>query len=296
MSSNAGMHRRPVRCSNFHLGGGIVCGVLMPHAPILIPDIAGSRQDNALMTISAMREAARVMIAADTDTLIVVSPHSPGISNPIGIWGDQRLYGSLTAFGFAHLAIDLPADLVLADSVASLSTRRGLNAVSITECSLDHGATVPLWFAAEAGWNGPTVVVTLNSADQQTLLALGETIAEAARSTNRRVTLIASGDMSHRLAVGAPLGYDPRGQEFDNWLVDVLRRGAYRDLFQLDPQLDSSAAQDVIAPLLVVFAALGFSAAEGEVLSYEGPFGVGYSVAILYREVSRIDKDGHVCD
>ena len=256
----------------------------MPHAPILIPSVGGRRQNDAVTTISAMQETARAIIAAAADTLIVVSPHSPGISKPAGIWRGERLRGSLTTFGFPHLAIDLLADSLLADKLAMLCARRGLDTVSITECSLDHGATVPLWFAAEAGWNGPTVVVAVNSADQKTLVALGEAVAEAAASTNRRVTLIASGDMSHRLTVGAPMGYDPHGREFDNWLLDALRHGAYRDLLQLDPQLGESAAQDVFAPLLVVLGALGFSATGGELLSYEGPFGVGYCVAILSRD------------
>jgi MEMO1 family protein len=274
------------------MGGHIVCAALMPHAPILIPEVAGSRQRDAVTTISALREAARVIIAAAADTLIVISPHSPDISKPIGLWRGGGLRGSLTAFGFPHLAIELPADPLLADQVATLSARRGLETVSLTECSLDHGATVPLWFVAEAGWTGPIVVVALNSTHPETVVALGDTIAEAARSTNRRITLIASGDMSHRLTIGAPMGYDPRGRDFDNWLVDALRRGAYRDLFQLDPQLDKSAAQDVIAPLLVVSAALGFSSAGGEVLSYEGPFGVGYGVAILSRETTNRGSQG----
>jgi MEMO1 family protein len=235
-----------------------------------------------------MQETAQAIIAAAADTLIVLSPHLPGISKPIGIWRGERLRGSLSVFGFPHLAINLPADSLLAGKVAMLCRRRGLDIDSITECLLDHGATVPLWFAAEAGWNGPTAVVGVHSADQKTFVALGETIAEAAASTNRRVTLIASGDLSHRLTAGAPLGHDPRGREFDNWLLDALRRGAYRDLLQLDPQLGESAAQDVIAPLLVVLGALGFSAIGGELLSYEGPFGVGYSVAILSRD-GRID-------
>jgi MEMO1 family protein len=274
--------------SDPHSGGRVVFGALMPHAPILIPSVGGRRRNDAVTTISAMQETARAIIAAAADTLIVISPHLPGISKPIGIWRGERLRGSLSVFGFPHLAIDLPADSLLADKVAMLCVRRGLNTVSITECSLDHGATVPLWFAAEAGWNGPTAVVGVHSADQKTFVALGETIAEAAASTNRRVTLIASGDLSHRLTAGAPLGHDPRGREFDNWLLDALRRGAYRDLLQLDPQLGESAAQDVIAPLLVVLGALGFSAIGGELLSYEGPFGVGYSVAILSRD-GRID-------
>jgi MEMO1 family protein len=131
----------------------------MPHAPVLIPSVGGLRQNDAVTTISAMRKIARAIIAAAADTLILISPHSPGISKPAGIWRGERLRGWLTAFGFPHLAIDLPADSLLADKVAMLCTRRGVDIDSITECSLDHGSTVPLWFAAEAGWKGPTVVV-----------------------------------------------------------------------------------------------------------------------------------------
>jgi MEMO1 family protein len=246
--------------------------------------------------MSAMRKAARSIIAAAADTLVVISPHSPRMSKPVGIWRGEHLRGSLRAFSVPHLAVDLPADSMLADIVATLCTRRGLDIVSIAESPLDHGATVPLWFIAEAGWNRPTTVLAVDCADRNTLVALGETIAEAAASTRRRVALIASGDMSHRLTAGAPLGYDPRGREFDCWLVDILKRGAYRDLLQLDPHLEGSAGQDVIAPLLVVLAALRFSAAGGELCSYEAPFGVGYGVAILSRDRTidfpRIDKDG----
>ena len=229
-----------------------------------------------------MREAARRTVAASADTLVVISPHSPRPSQSLGVWRGERLRGSLRAFGFPNRVVDLPADSVLPEKIATLLTRRGLDTVSITESSLDHGATVPLWFVAEAGWTGPTVVVSLNSSDQKAVLAIGEAIAEAAGSADRRVSLIASGDMSHRLTTHAPLGYDPRGLEFDAWLVETLRRGAYRNVLQLDPELEQAAAQDAIAPLLVVLAAVEFSAAGAEFLNYEGPFGVGYGVAILY--------------
>jgi MEMO1 family protein len=268
--------------------GGIVCGALLPHAPILLPGIGGSREDEVVTTTSAMREAARSIIAPTADTLVVISPHSPGISKRIGIWRGERLRGSLRAFGAPCLEIDLPADRQFAANVTTLASRRGLDPASIVEFSLDHGATVPLWFIAEAGWRGPTTVLALNSSDHKTLVALGEAIAEAAAASRQRVTLVASGDMSHRLTLDAPLGYDPGGPEFDGWLLDILKRGTYRDLLQLDPKLAESAAQDVIAPLLVVLAALEFSATGAEFLSYEGPFGVGYSVAILFRKYASL--------
>jgi MEMO1 family protein len=265
----------------------VVYGALLPHAPILVPGVGGLRQNDAALTIVAMRKAAGRALAADADTLLVVSPHSPGISQPLGIWGDERLRGSLKRFGCPSRTVDLPADTIFAEEIAALSPRVGLKTVSIIESCLDHGAMVPLWFMAEAGWSGPTVVLGLNSLDQEALVGLGEVIAQAAVSCGRRVTLIASGDMSHRLTADAPLGYDPRGLEFDLWLVERLQRGNYRDVLKLDPELGQAAAQDAIAPLLVVFGAVGFSTLGAELLNYAGPFGVGYGVAILYCDGMR---------
>jgi len=46
-----------------------------------------------------------------------------------------------------------------------------------------------------------------------------------------------------------------------------------------------AAEEDALDSLLVALGATGFNANGTEVLSYEGPFGVGYGVAILYSEV-----------
>jgi MEMO1 family protein len=116
-------------------------------------------------------------------------------------------------------------------------------------------------------------------------MKLGETIAQAASSLGRRVALIASGDMSHRLTADAPFGFDSRGAEFDQWFINTLRCGEYRNLLEFDPELEKEAAQDVRDSVLAA-GALRFSAADAELLHYEGPFGVGYGVAILYSEQS----------
>jgi hypothetical protein len=60
----------------------------------------------------------------------------------------------------------------------------------------------------------------------------------------------------------------------------VLRCGEYRNLLESDPELEKESAQDA----LVSMGPVGFSANGAEVLNYEGPFGVGYGVAILYSE------------
>lgn len=122
--------------------------------------------------------------------------------------------------------------------------------------------------------------------DRRTPVWVSENIAEAAAFTGRRVVLIASGDMSHRLTLGAPFGFSARGLDFDGWMLDTLRRGDYRSLLKLDPGLmKGEAADDALDSVLVALGAVGFSINRGaEVLNYERPFGVGYGVAILYSE------------
>jgi hypothetical protein len=55
---------------------------------------------------------------------------------------------------------------------------------------------------------------------------------------------------------------------------------------EFDPELEKEAAQDALDSVLVAAGAIGFSATGAELLHYEGPFGVGYGVAILYSQES----------
>jgi len=90
-------------------------------------------------------------------------------------------------------------------------------------------------------------------------------------------------DMSHRLQPGAPAGFHPRAKEFDHAFIECLRAGDYRQLLNLDSELQDLAAEDAVDSTLVAASAVNWNAAGHEVLSYEGPFGVGYGVAILYQ-------------
>jgi AMMECR1 domain-containing protein len=149
-----------------------------------------------------------------------------------------------------------------------------------------------LWHLADAGWRGPTVVIGLNYPGEPGLAELGEAIAAAARRAGRRVAVVASGDMSHRLQPGAPAGFHPRAKEFDSAFIACLRAGNYRKLPDFDPELKDLAAEDAVDSTLVAASAVNWNAAGHEVLSYEGPFGVGYGIAILHQFPSENASDG----
>jgi aromatic ring-opening dioxygenase LigB subunit len=216
------------------------------------------------------------------DALVVVSPHAPRRPIAFGIYAGDRTQGSLANFGAASSRVDLPAARAVATAIASEAASRGLKTWEIMSGELDHGAVVPLWFAVEAGWNKPTVVMGLDAAGQSGVANFGRAIASATAKCGASVALIASGDMSHRLARFSPGGYDPHGAAFDRWLIETIGHGDYRALCKVDAGLEWQAGEDALDSVLVAAAALDFESAGHEVLSYEGPFGVGYGVAVLF--------------
>jgi AmmeMemoRadiSam system protein A/AmmeMemoRadiSam system protein B len=266
--------------------GKVIIAALMPHAPVLVPAVGGERGNGARASVHAMAQAARRVVMAAPETVVLISPHSPRRQGMFAIWADARISGSLAKFDAPKSAVDLPSDESFARTIAEEARLRGVQVWRLRDTDLDHGATVPLWHLANAGWRGPTVLIGLNDPDEPGLIELGEAIAAASRRAGRRVAVVASGDMSHRLQAGAPAGFHPRAKEFDHKFIECLRAGDYRQLTRLDHELQELAAEDAVDSTVVAASSVNWSADGREVLSYEGPFGVGYGIAILHQTAS----------
>ena len=260
----------------------IVFAGLMPHAPILVPGVGRKRLADAAATARAMKLVSDHAMAAQPDTIVLISPHSPRLPGAFGLWQTSHLRGSLEIFGAPEDVVDLPVDRTFAHRLEQEAGRRGLHFWDISHGPLDHGALVPLWYLMAAGWKGPTVILGLNDPGDGGLVELGQAIADTARGLKRRIAVIASGDMSHRLTRSAPCGFHPQAHRFDETFIGLLREDHPADIPRIDPDLQDMAAEDVVDATMVALAASGFHTEGHEVLSYEGPFGVGYGVAILF--------------
>jgi aromatic ring-opening dioxygenase LigB subunit len=261
----------------------IVLAGLMPHAPILIPAVAGGREAEVAASVESMRQLSRRTLAFQPRRLVLVSPHSPRRPGAFGIWEPSQLKGTLRQFGCPQVGLSLPNDAEMTAAIRKEADRSGLVTWPIQERTLDHGAMVPLYFLVEAGWQGLTTILSLNYPGEGGIELLGQCIRQASVTLGTPCAVMASGDMSHRLQRGAPAGYHPEGKRFDDTFVDLLRRGRYADLKQLDPEWLDMAAEDVVDSTRVALASVDYASQHHEVLSYEGPFGVGYCVALLFE-------------
>ena len=265
---------------------GLVGCYVTPHPPIIVPDVGGKRLAEVRSTVDAMLALGRETALLAPDTIVLLSPHAPIDSRHLTVCVAGRYVGSLAMFGAAQIAVSLEADDTLAQAVVSEAESAGLPVIGRgrprSVVDLDHGAVVPLSFLLRDLQPPPRFVeLGFSFVPPAVHLAFGQALARAAEASGRRVVFVASGDMSHRLIPDAPAGFTPLGREFDASVESAFAAGDEEALLAIPPGLIDAAGECGYRSLLVLFGALRGRSYSPRVLSYEGPFGVGYLVGAV---------------
>lgn len=267
----------------------VFCGVC-PHPPIMVPEVGRGEADKVADSRRAMLELGRRLKDSGAETLVVISPHGPVFRDGVAVNGSPRLKGDLGQFEASTVKFDLENDLQLAGGIVRAAGEAGITTLLLNDknagrygvdLELDHGVMVPLYFLREAGVRLPLVSIGMSLLPRPRLYAFGTALARAVDRTGQKMALIASGDLSHRLTPGAPAGYEPQGREFDRQVVDLVSRADAAGILDINADLAERAGECGLRSLIMALGALDGLSVQAEVLSYEGPFGVGYMVAVL---------------
>ncbi|HEX78094.1 MAG TPA: AmmeMemoRadiSam system protein A [Dehalococcoidia bacterium] len=265
---------------------GVVFGCVVPHPPLLIPDVGRGQEQAIGNTIAAMEGLARRLEASRPQTAVIISPHGQSHPNAMGVVTARASSGNMRAWGSREPELHFDNDLVLVDALQEESKAAGIPLKSIGErgYELDHGVMVPIHFLAKALTDVPLVPLTFAWLPLSSHFAFGQALARAAQRAGKDVAIIASGDLSHRLTPSAPAGYDPQGQVFDEKLVEALRRFDSQAVLNLDPQLIDRAGECGLRSVVILLGAMQGLKVKPDIMSYEGHFGVGYLVAAFEVE------------
>ncbi len=273
------------------MNGAVVLAGLTPHPPIAVPEVGKDDAAKVAKTAKALGTLAREIPEARADTLVVITPHGPVFSDAVAIRSQLVLRGNLAGFGAPRVRVEYPNDLELTKAIEKESAGLGVTVALMDDRKLsyygldkdlDHGTVVPLSFIANGGFAGKLVVVNIGFLSLFDLYRFGAAIEKAAFGIGRRIAVIASGDLSHRLLPGAPAGYNPRGKEFDAKIMDILDRFEPSEAVTFPADLAEDAGECGLRPIVMMLGTLDNYTARSKRLSYEGPFGVGYGVALLY--------------
>lgn len=273
----------------------LVCAGLSPHPPIIIPEVGGTELEAAESTVTAMKAWAGDIARAGPETLVFISPHAPFLQEALGCLQGIEFTGGLAAFGAPEVAFRVSSDQDLAASIAEEAAREGMPVMGLNVRSLDHGVMVPLYYLEKAGVSARLVVFGISLLPPERHFRFGQALARAIGQSPRRICLIASGDLSHRLLPEAPAGYDPQGRVFDRLILDSLTVMDAERIMGIPEILADRAGECGLRPIIMLLGALSdlevwghlpsgergpaCSSVESRIYSYEGPFGVGYMVA-----------------
>ncbi len=251
---------------------------ICPHPPILLPPIGKENLNFVISTIKALRKIEAELYTIKPETIVVITPHGQALVNSFSVSVAPKYYSVLEQFGDFTTKLEFKADLELIYKIKeNLETKIPFNLISSQE--IDHGVSVPLYFLTDHLKNISIVPLNYSLLSYQAHLEFGRLLKEEIIKSPKKIVLIASGDLSHRLTPDAPAGFSPQGKIFDHTLIKLLKKRDIQAVLNLDSTFIEEAGECGFRSILILLGILEKINYQFKVLSYEAPFGVGYLVA-----------------
>ncbi len=274
----------------------ILAAFMVPHPPMIIPQIGRGSEEQIRDTIRSYERVADEIAALKPETIIITSPHATMYADYFHISPGRSAEGSFARFSAPDVCFRETYDEELTRRITKLAEQWHVDAGTLGERDrlLDHGTMVPLWFIRKHYDGGKIIRVGLSGFPLTMHYRLGEMIADAADRLGRRVVLVASGDLSHKLQSYGPYGFAPEGPAYDERIMDVCGRGAFGELFDFDETFCDKAAECGHRSFVIMAGALDGLALKVKRLSHQDVTGVGYGICTFYPEGP--DEDRHFLD
>ena len=258
---------------------GILKTYLVPHPPMIIPEIGRGSEKSIKETSDAYEKIAFEIAELNPETIVISSPHTILYSDyfylPIG----ENGFGSFKNFGANEVSFNEEYDKELVDKIVEISEKLKFPAGRTRENELDHGVLVPLYFIRKKLPKCKMVVVGLSGLPLIDNYRFGMIIKKAVDSLNRRVVFIASGDLSHKLQVNGPYGFIEEGPIYDKKIQEICKTTHFNDLINFDHVLMDRASECGHRSLTIMAGLYDGFDVKSQNYSYQDIGGVGYLVA-----------------
>ena len=264
----------------------ILAGFMVPHPPMIVPEIGRGSEGQVQDTINAYERVAEEIAALQPETIIITSPHSIMYSDYFHISPGAGARGSFASFRAPQVEFDERYDQGLTTEICQLADVLDFPAGTLGErdASLDHGTMVPLWFIRKHYTGGKIIRIGLSGLPLTDHYRLGMIIRGAVKNTGRRVVIVASGDLSHKLQSYGPYGFAPEGPVYDERIMDVMGKADFGELLEFDSSFCDKAAECGHRSFVIMAGAFDGVAVRAEKLSHQDVTGVGYGICTFYPE------------
>ncbi|MDP2967377.1 MAG: class III extradiol dioxygenase subunit B-like domain-containing protein [bacterium] len=194
-----------------------------------------------------------------------ISPHPPIILPSVGSEKDRK---------------QVKKTIESLNSLGNKLKESNPDSIIISAPHPDWGFKVPLHFLAQ-GFKGEIKTYLMGLEEPKFYFEEGKKVYKSKiQNQKSKIAVIASGDLSHCLKEDGPYGFHPEGPKFDKELIESLKKKDVENILKLDNKYPEAGECGLrsFCFLLGILEESGINY-KPEILSYEGPFGVGYLVA-----------------
>ena len=258
----------------------IVAAYMVPHPPMIIPQVGRGSEKQITKTIRAYEAVAAGIAGIRPETIIVTSPHAVLYADYFHISPGEDATGDFGSFRAPEVRFAEKYDTELVKAICALAKEKNFPAGTLGERDrrLDHGTMVPLYFIEQQYTGFRLVRVGLSGLSNAEHYEFGQIIRQAVEQTGRKAVLIASGDLSHKLQEYGPYGFAEEGPEYDRRIMDAAGRAAFGEMLTFEESFLDKAAECGHRSFLIMAGALDGMNVEAKVYTHEDVTGVGYGI------------------
>ncbi|MCD4761895.1 AmmeMemoRadiSam system protein B, partial [bacterium] len=244
----------------------LVFSAIVPHPPILIPRIGKDNISRLKKTVLAYSKLKTELEKKQVTVLIIISPHGPRAHGYFILnyaLGYKSNFGEFSDLSTKH---EWKSEMALTYRIrAALETKIPFQMVS--ETNLDYGVSVPLFMLLEPSSKSAILPITYSGLSNKKHYEFGELLAEKIKRSSENIAVIASGDLSHALSKESPAEYSPRGNKFDNKLIELLSAGDDQGIIELDAGLTEDAQECGLRSILILLGVMSNTKKTPHILS-----------------------------
>lgn len=254
---------------------------IVPHSPLLIPSIGKDKLSSLSQTIAALKQMEQDIYLAKPDIIVIISPHGSLFDDAFTVNAHTSYISGFDQFGDFETKRTWKGSPDLAAKISHSSHEKNIPVRLVSNDILDHGASVPLYYLTE---HNPTVKILpigFSKTSREDHAAFGQLLKEIIMEEDKRIAVIASGDLSHRLTPDSPDGFHKDGEIFNTELISLLTSSQTDAIRGMDTNLVENASACMYRSLLILLGVLSEMDSTFTQYSYESPFGVGYLSGIF---------------
>ncbi len=254
----------------------LVAAVLLPHSPLLVPNIG--RENRALFnsTLTASEQVKQILLETKPDLVVVITNQGPQLASSFTINIASRFTADLKNFG------DLVTDWQFTGSLL-IPTRcreqlEGIIPLRLkSQTGLDYASAIALSLV-DTPSHLPIMPVSTMGTDLKKQYSFGKHLQSCLLCENMNIAIIGAADLSHRLEKNSPTGYFAGAKKLDQKIINALVNNKTKEILSLPlSNLNEAETTDITVIALLLGLLDGFDY-QARCLSYESPFGVGHAV------------------